>query len=108
MIDQVSIARLYGTSPMESSVQVRSAEQTGAAGSATAEKDFGSVLANMITNTIDTVKASESTSAAGVRGQASVQQVVEAVMAAEQSLQSSLAVRDKIVQAYLEISRMQI
>jgi flagellar hook-basal body complex protein FliE len=34
--------------------------------------------------------------------------VVEAVMAAEQSLQASLAVRDKVVQSYLEISRMQI
>jgi flagellar hook-basal body complex protein FliE len=37
-----------------------------------------------------------------------VQQVVEAVMAAEQALQSAIAVRDKVVSAYLEISRMQI
>lgn len=106
MIDQLSIARIYGTSQMENSSQVRAAEATGNAGGS--DKEFGSVLANLITGTIDTVKASEATSAAGVRGQASVQQVVEAVMAAEQSLQSSLAVRDKIVQAYLEISRMQI
>jgi flagellar hook-basal body complex protein FliE len=37
-----------------------------------------------------------------------VQQVVEAVMAAEQTLQSSIAIRDKVVAAYLEVSRMQI
>lgn len=42
------------------------------------------------------------------KGQASVQQVVEAVMSAEQSLQTALAVRDKVVAAYQEISRMQI
>jgi flagellar hook-basal body complex protein FliE len=108
MIDQVSIARLYGASPMESSSQVRVSESGGAAGKAGGDKEFVSVLANMVSGTIDTVKTAEQTSAAGVRGQASVQQVVEAVMAAEQSLQSSLAVRDKIVAAYLEISRMQI
>lgn len=109
MIDQVSIARLYGTTAMESSSQVRTAEASGTGGAAGAsDKEFVSILANMVSNSIDSVKAAEATSAAGVRGQASVQQVVESVMAAEQSLQSSLAVRDKIVAAYLEISRMQI
>jgi flagellar hook-basal body complex protein FliE len=108
MIDQVSIARLYGTGGMDQTTQVRNTEAAAGAGAAGADKEFGAVLANLFSNTIDTVKAGEATSAAGVRGQASVQQVVEAVMSAEQSLQSSLAVRDKIVQAYLEISRMQI
>ena len=37
-----------------------------------------------------------------------MQQVVEAVMAAEQTLQSAIAIRDKVVSAYLEISRMAI
>jgi flagellar hook-basal body complex protein FliE len=34
--------------------------------------------------------------------------VADAVMSAEQSLQAAVAIRDKLVQAYLEISRMQI
>jgi flagellar hook-basal body complex protein FliE len=34
--------------------------------------------------------------------------VVEAVMTAEQTLQGAIAVRDKVVAAYLELSRMQI
>jgi flagellar hook-basal body complex protein FliE len=54
------------------------------------------------------LKTGEAISIAGIRGQASVQQVVEAVMAAEQTLQSSIAIRDKVVAAYLEVSRMQI
>jgi flagellar hook-basal body complex protein FliE len=33
---------------------------------------------------------------------------VESVMAAEQSLQTAVAIRDKVVAAYLEISRMTI
>jgi flagellar hook-basal body complex protein FliE len=34
--------------------------------------------------------------------------VVEAVMSAEQTLQMAVAVRDKVVQAYQEVSRMAI
>jgi flagellar hook-basal body complex protein FliE len=34
--------------------------------------------------------------------------VVSSVMEAEQSLQTAIAIRDKIVQAYLEISRMPV
>ena len=37
-----------------------------------------------------------------------MQQVVEAVMSAEQTLQAAIAIRDKVVTAYLEISRMAI
>ncbi len=57
---------------------------------------------------IDTLKAGEAAAIAGMQGKASVQQVVEAVMSAEQTLQSAIAVRDKVVAAYLELSRMQI
>ena len=35
-------------------------------------------------------------------------QVVDAVMNAEQSLQTAIAIRDKVVTAYLEIARMPI
>jgi flagellar hook-basal body complex protein FliE len=37
-----------------------------------------------------------------------VQQVVEAMMNAERNLQTVIAVRDKVVSAYQEISRLQI
>ena len=44
----------------------------------------------------------------GINGQANTQEVVDAVMSAERTLQTAVAVRDKIVTAYLEISRMPI
>ena len=43
-----------------------------------------------------------------MQGKAAVQEVVEAVMSAEQTLQSAIAIRDKVVAAYQEISRMAI
>ena len=41
-------------------------------------------------------------------GKANTREVVDAVMQAEQSLQTAIAFRDKIVNAYLEITKMQI
>ncbi len=70
--------------------------------------DFGALLGDLFASTADSVKKAEAVSVAGIKGQATVQQVVEAVMNAEQSLQGAIAVRDKVVTAYLEISRMQI
>ena len=44
----------------------------------------------------------------GIQGEADTREVVDAVMSAEQSLQAAIAIRDKIVSAYLEVSRMAI
>ncbi len=75
---------------------------------AAGQTDFGALLGQMITQTGETLRAGEATSIAGIRGQASVQQVVEAVMSAERTLQTAIAIRDKAVAAYLEVSRMAI
>jgi flagellar hook-basal body complex protein FliE len=54
------------------------------------------------------VKTGEATALAGINGQATTNQVVQAVMTAEQTLQAAIAIRDKVVTAFLEIGRMQI
>ena len=41
-------------------------------------------------------------------GDVSTREVVDSVMSAERSLQAAIAIRDKIVTAYLEVSRMAI
>jgi len=80
----------------------------GAAPAEVAGGNFAAMLGDLVANAAGVVKNAEAVSIAGVKGQASVQQVVEAVMSAEHTLQSAIAVRDKVVSAYLEISRMQI
>ena len=79
-----------------------------AAGLAEAGADFGSFLGQLISGAAGAVKAGEATALAGIEGKASTQQVVEAMMTAEQSLQAAIAVRDKVVSAILEITRMSI
>ena len=57
---------------------------------------------------ISTMKTGEAASISGIQGKESTQSVVEALMSAEQTLQMAVAVRDKVVQAYQEVSRMSI
>lgn len=75
---------------------------------ATGQVDFGKVLADVASNTVDTLRAGESAAIGGISGSRSVQQVVDAMLNAEQALQTAVAVRDKLVSAYQEISRMNI
>jgi flagellar hook-basal body complex protein FliE len=70
--------------------------------------DFTAMLASIAGEAVDKTKAAEAASLRGVRGSASVEEVVSTIMDAERSLQTALAVRDKLAQAYLELSRMGI
>ena len=89
-----------GIDPARGPLATGQTEQAGA--------DFAAVLGGLATDAASAVRNAESLSISGIRGKASVQQVVEAVMSAEQTLQSAIAIRDKVVSAYLEISRMSI
>jgi flagellar hook-basal body complex protein FliE len=71
-------------------------------------QDFGQVLAQMSGDAVNTIKTGEATSIAGLQGNATVQDVVQSVMSAEQTLQTAIAIRDKVVAAYQEITRMAI
>ncbi len=70
--------------------------------------DFGDVMAQLAGGLRTSLRTGEAAAISGLQGKASTQQVVEAVMSAEQSLQTAIAVRDKVVAAYLELSRMPI
>ncbi|WP_321338372.1 flagellar hook-basal body complex protein FliE [Breoghania sp.] len=71
-------------------------------------KSFTDYFAKVSSEAINTIKQGESASIAGIQGKESVQNVVQAVMDAELTLQSAIAIRNKIVTAYQEISRMAI
>ncbi|HXE69263.1 MAG TPA: flagellar hook-basal body complex protein FliE [Hyphomicrobiaceae bacterium] len=79
-----------------------------AAAGETGRADFASLLGQMMSSLAGALRTGEAASLAGLKGQLPVAGVVEAVMTAEQTLQGAIAVRDKVVAAYLELSRMQI
>jgi flagellar hook-basal body complex protein FliE len=80
------------------------AQQAGRVGNTS----FADELSAKITQTVGRLEQAESLSIQGIRGEVETREVVDAVMSAEQSLQAAISIRDKIVQAYLEMSRMQI
>lgn len=69
---------------------------------------FGSLIRDGVDSVVATQKKSEEMSALAVQGKADVAQVVQAVTEAELTLQTMVAVRDKVVSAYEEIMRMPI
>jgi flagellar hook-basal body complex protein FliE len=106
MIERVSPSLSTPAAP--ATLGVDATRPVAGAAAQAAGVDFSSMLGDLAVKAAGEVRNAETQSIAGVRGQASVQQVVEAVMSAEQSLQTAIAVRDKVVSAYLEISRMSI
>lgn len=72
------------------------------------ETSFGDVLQSMGMQTIENLRGAETQSFRAVMGEADLREVVDALVQAEQSLQTAVAIRDKLVTAYLDISRMQI
>lgn len=69
---------------------------------------FGDLLAQSVDDAIETNRTSENVSIQAASGQADLQDVVEAVNAAEISLQTVVSIRDRVISAYQEILRMPI
>lgn len=69
---------------------------------------FGDLLAKSIGEAIDANQKGENTSIQAASGQSDLQDVVEAVTAAEISLQTVVNIRDRVISAYQEILRMPI
>jgi flagellar hook-basal body complex protein FliE len=73
---------------------------------AVASTDFGAVLSQMVGGTISDMKTAETTSIGGLTGTSSVQQVVDAIGSAQDALNITMAIRNKALAAYQQISQM--
>lgn len=73
-----------------------------------AQPKFMDVLKSSALDAIKTMKTGEQMSAKAVTGDASLPDVVQAVNAAEMTLSTVVAIRDRLVSAYEEIMRMPI
>jgi flagellar hook-basal body complex protein FliE len=70
--------------------------------------DFASLIKDGIKAAVDTQKQSEEASKAAMTGKADIRDVVTAVNNAELTLETVVAVRDKVISAYNDILRMPI
>ncbi len=69
---------------------------------------FSELMAQNIEKSVDTMKSGEEMAAKAVTGDASITDIVQAVTAAELTLQTVVSVRDKMISAYKDIMRMPI
>jgi flagellar hook-basal body complex protein FliE len=76
------------------------------AGGETPAANFGALLGKVLEDAVAAGHKSEQAATQAVVGNANLQDVVEAVNAAEITLQTVVAVRDRMISAYQEIMRM--
>jgi flagellar hook-basal body complex protein FliE len=109
-IDPINLMPPVGTSDGSTGLLDKGSPLGGAAAAAGTgtPTTFADAVKQAATDTVDTLKSAEQMSIQALHGNADTRQVVDAVMGAEQSLQAAVAIRDKIVSAYLDVSRMNI
>lgn len=103
MIDAISPIALSG-----SVARVGGASDVAASSGASPASSFADALTAAAGGAGQSLALAEQLSLKALTGGAQTREVVDAVMQAEQSLQAAIAIRDKIVTAYLEITRMSI
>lgn len=80
--------------------------QGGAA--ATPGGSFGDMLSGILNDAQTTGRAAEQKAASGIQGKGDLVDVVTAISSAEMSLETVVAIRDKVIAAYQDIMRMPI
>ncbi len=87
----------------------RTAAAAGETASASkAGEAFGDMVKQSAASAVNTLKAGEAATLNAISGKADMTQVVTAVSNAEVTLQAAVAVRDRVIQAYLDVIRMPI
>ncbi|MDZ4778345.1 MAG: flagellar hook-basal body complex protein FliE [Alphaproteobacteria bacterium] len=70
--------------------------------------DFGQMVQNAIGDAVGAAQGAEQAGLAAASGKADIVNVVTAIAQAETTLETVMAVRDQVIQAYQEILRMPI
>jgi flagellar hook-basal body complex protein FliE len=103
-VDPLSALRAY----QQAANTARGGSAGGAAGGADAAMDFGALVQEAVRQAAQSATVAEQQSLPVAAGQADIVDVVTAIAAAETQLQTVVAVRDQVIQAYQEILRMPI
>jgi flagellar hook-basal body complex protein FliE len=103
MINPLSLVGSIGSGTVG---QAGTTSTAGAAGGIA--QSFESALANAAGDAVGSLDHAQAVSVDALQGNADTREVVDAVMNAQETLSAAIAIRDKIVAAYLDVSRMSI
>ena len=86
----------------------KTADHAGISGGDGEKASFSDLIKTSARSAIDSIKGGEKASAQAVTGEANLAEVVQSITEAELTLQTVVAVRDRVISAYQEIMRMPI
>ena len=95
MIDPASVANVYGAAAKRAAGGDTDAGETGG-------------FTDMLKDIVETTKASELAALQGAASQGDLLDIVTSISAADLTIQTVVAVRDKVIEAYQDIMRMPI
>ena len=78
------------------------------AGQAAGTKTFQTALADALKDSVATMRVGEAAASQGGAGKGDVVQMINAVTAAELTLETVVAIRDRVISAYQDIMKMPI
>ena len=104
-VSPVSVSAAY-----QAAQRIAAASEPGAvqAVGGVAPQTFEQTLADALHSAVGTMRVGETASAQGATGQGDLVGVVNAVTAAELTLESVVAIRDRVIAAYQDIMKMPI
>ncbi|MEI4485502.1 flagellar hook-basal body complex protein FliE [Frigidibacter sp. MR17.14] len=100
-----SAARAYKSSQTLGAQGATTAAQPQAA---TAPQSFADMVRQTAEQAVRTVQEGDAAAQAGLTGTMPTQQVIEATMALESTVRTTVAMRDKLVEAYRDVLNMQM
>ncbi len=107
----MSIGALYATAAYGRAMKTIAPAATGAEAeteTGAAGANFGGMVEALVTDASTSLRAAETESVKQVAGKGDMIDMVTAIGAAETALDTVVAVRDRVVNAYTEIMHMQI
>lgn len=102
MMTALAAAKAYGATQKAMTVETGASQVGGTGGG------FAEILKSAMTDAMHASKNAETQIAAQVQGKAQLIDVATAVSSAETSLQTVMAIRDQVINAYQEIMRMPV
>jgi len=105
----MAVSFVAANAAYQNAARVGGASQAAALGPVqTTGGTFSDALASAVKSATETLHAGEAASAQGATGKGDLVQVVNAVTAAELTLQTVVAIRDRVIGAYQDIMKMPI
>lgn len=104
-IESLSASRAYTQAAVKIAQDAAATKDTK---TETTGQNFGAFVENYINDAVDIGKTSETQMISSLANQTELVDVVTAITAAEVTLETVIAVRDKVIEAYESIMRMPI